>query len=737
MVKQILGLLLVTGLFASCNNKAVSTQANTETQQSKDTSEETISLEDIYASYEFYADDVWGIRPMQNGTSFSRLEGKVFPSVVKYSLVTGKKESVLFNGEKHKLKFDTYQFNDNETQLLLATKTESIYRHSTKNQYFVYNIATEKLSELTTGEKQIYPAFSPDGKKVAFIQDNNLKYKNLETGKIVNVTTNGKWNHIINGMSDWVYEEEFVLTRAYEWSPNSEKIAYLSFDESHVKQFSMDMYGDLYPNQYRFKYPKAGEKNSIVSTFIYNLPTQQSIEIETGKENDVYFPRIKWTPSQELVIFKMNRHQNHIQLLKANESTKSTSILFEEKNPYYISEDVLDEMEFLKNGDFLWTSERSGYKHIYLFNKNGQLKQQITSGNYDIMKLYGYDVATNQVFYQAAETSPLEREIYSINIDGTNKKALAFDKGSNSASFTPNFDYFIHRYSSTEQPTVITIRDKNGTPVRLLVDNQELKDKMQEKNLPKIEFIKVPTDNDIELNGYILKPANFDAAKQYPLLMFVYGGPGNQQVKNKWGLSNYLWHSYLTQKGYIVACIDNRGTGARGQEFKKSTYQELGKLELIDQTNAAKHLGKLPYINKDRIGIWGWSYGGYMSSLCLFKSNDVFKTAIAVAPVITWRYYDTIYTERYMRTPQENASGYDDNSPINYVNQLKGNYLLVHGMADDNVHFQNAVDLITALNKANKQYDLAIYPNKNHGIYGGNTRLHLYKKMTDFILEKL
>lgn len=737
MIKQILGLLMITVLFTSCNNKAVSTHTNIENQPEKNGSGETISLEDIYASYEFYADDVWGIRPMNNGKSFSKIEGKIHPSIVKYSLITGEKETIMFDGSKHQLKFNSYQFNDDESQLLLATETESIYRHSTKSQYYIYNIAKNKLTELASGAKQIYPTFSPDGKKIAFVQENNLKYKNLETGIITDVTTNGKSNQIINGMSDWVYEEEFVLTRAYEWSPNSEKIAYLSFNESHVKQFSMDMYGDLYPNPYRFKYPKAGEKNSIISTFIFHLNTNTNKEIETGKNDDVYFPRIKWTPSQELVIFKMNRHQNQIQLLKANETTNTTSVLFEEKNPYYISEDVLDEMEFLTNGDFLWTSERSGYKHIYLFNKDGKLKTQITKGDYDVMKLYGYDSKSNKVFYQAAEKSPLEREVYSIQLNGSDKKNLTIDKGSNSASFTPNFNYFIHRYSSTDQPTVITIRDNEGKPVRLLVDNQELKEKIQAKNLPKVEFIKVPTDNNVDLNGYILKPVNFDATKQYPLLMFVYGGPGSQQVKNKWGLSNYLWHSYLTQKGYIVACIDNRGTGARGQEFKKSTYQELGKLEVIDQTNAAKHFGNLPYINKDRIGIWGWSYGGYMSSLSLFKSNDVFKTAIAVAPVTTWRYYDTIYTERYMRTPQENPTGYDNNSPINHVDKLKGNYLLVHGMADDNVHFQNAVDLITALNKANKQYDLAIYPNKNHGIYGGNTRLHLYKKMTNFILEKL
>ena len=736
MIKRLTYLFCFIALFVACNSQS-SPQETIPQEQSQTYTAPDFTLEDIWMNGRFSTSGVWGMNPMKDGQSFSKIERGQYPSIAKYDFATGNKLTTIFDGADHKLAFDSYEFNDDESKLFLGTGTESIYRRSTKSQYYVYDIANDELSKLTDGAKQSFPTFSPDNTKIAYVQQNDLFYKDLVNDNITAVTTNGKWNHIINGQSDWVYEEEFMITKAFAWSPDSEKLSYFSFDESGVKQFSMDYFGELYPEAYDFKYPKAGEDNSIVSTYIYDIASQEKTEIETGNMGDVYFPRMKWTPSNELIVFKMNRHQNEIQLLKASEETGSTTVLLEESNPYYVSEDVLDEMEFLSDGRFLWTSERDGFKHVYLYSSSGEMIRQITDGDYDVTSLYGVDEENNMIFYQAAKESPLNREVYSQPLSGGEATKLTSEDGMNSARFTDSFDYFIHNYSSTTQPTIITVRDRQGNEVRTLEDNEELKKEWSNLDLSEKEFFSFNTVDGQSLNGWMIKPSNFDENKQYPVLMFVYGGPGSQTVLNSWANSNYWWHAYMAEQGYIVASVDNRGTGARGQEFKKMTYQELGKYEVEDQIAAANHLGEMDFIDDSRIGIWGWSYGGYMSSLALFKANDVFSTAIAVAPVTNWRYYDTIYTERYMRTPQENAGGYDDNSPINHVEGLEGDYLLVHGMADDNVHFQNTVDLISALNAAGKQYDLAIYPNKNHGIYGGNTRYHLFEKMTNFILENL
>ena len=736
MIKRIIYLLCFIPFAVACNPQATS-QETIEQEQRQTVEKADISLEDIWMNGRFSAAGIWGMNPMKDGKSFSKIERGQFPSVVQYDFVTGDQLATIYDGTEHQLAFDSYQFNEDESKLFLGAETESIYRRSSKSQFYVYDVATGELTKLADGAKQSFPTFSPDNTKIAYVQENNLYYKDLTTNQTVAVTTNGKWNDVINGQSDWVYEEEFMITQAFAWSPNSEKIAYFSFDESNVKQFSMDYFGELYPEPYDFKYPKAGEQNSIVSTFVYDVPSAKTTEIETNKQADVYFPRMKWMPSNELVVVRMNRHQNKIELLKVNERTGTTSTLLEETNPYYISESVLDEMEFLSDGRFLWTSEQDGFKHVYLYDANGELIRQITSGNYDISTLYGVDEQEGKIYYQAAKQSPLNREVYSQSLNGGEAELLTLEQGWNSAQFTDSFDYFIHTYSNKNQPNIITVKTDEGELVRTLEDNASLKSEWAATGLSEKEFFIVETVDGTELNAWIMKPSYFEEGQEYPLLLFVYGGPGSQTVQNSWGSGNYWWHAYMAEQGYIIASVDNRGTGARGQEFKKMTYQELGKYEVEDQIAAAKHLGSLDYIDEQRIGIWGWSYGGYMSSLALFKASDVFSTAIAVAPVSNWRYYDTIYTERYMRTPQENASGYDDNSPINYVDGLEGNYLLVHGMADDNVHFQNTVDLISALNTAGKQYDLAIYPNKNHGIYGGNTRFHLFEKMTNFIVENL
>ncbi|RMG78358.1 MAG: S9 family peptidase, partial [Bacteroidetes bacterium] len=551
------------------------------------------------------------------------------------------------------------------------------------------------------------------------------------------ITTDGEKNKIINGTTDWVYEEEFAFVKGAYWSPDGNYIAYYKFDESNVKEYTISFYGNLYPDLYTYKYPKAGEENSKVAIYIYKVKEDTHIKINLPQYE--YVPRIKWTnTSQWLSVQTMNRHQNELTIWKYNPQTSELKPLYQEKNKYYV--DVTDNLTFIDNNKyFLITAETSGFNHIYMYDfETGKQIRQITSGNWDVVDFYGYDSKRKTLYYSSHESSPINTEVYSINISGKGKKKLTpQENGTAYANFSKTFDYYIHYHSDAATPTTVTLHKSNGKLIRTLEDNSELKELLKEYQISPMEFFKIPVSDNIELNAWMIKPHNFDENKQYPVLMYVYGGPGSQTVTNSWQGSNFFWYQILANKGYIIVSVDNRGTGGRGEEFKKSTYKQLGKYESQDQINAAKYLGDMPYIDKSRIGIWGWSFGGYLSSLCLFKGNDVFKMAIAVAPVTNWRYYDTIYTERYMQTPQENPDGYDNNSPINHVDKLKGNYLLVHGLADDNVHFQNAADLITALVNADKQFEMLLYPNKNHGIYGGNTRYHLYTKLTDFIEKNL
>ena len=544
-------------------------------------------------------------------------------------------------------------------------------------------------------------------------------------------------NQIINGATDWVYEEEFGLTKAFFWSPDGKKIAFYKFDEREVKEFSMDIFNaELYPSQYQFKYPKAGEDNSKLSIHIYNFDDEETTTISLNKYYE-YIPRMNWTKSNDLLyILAMNRYQNELDFILYNTTNSLSEILFSEKDKYYI--DIHDNSTFTDDGQSLiWTSEKSGFNHIYLINLKNKKSQQITTGNWEVTKYHGMNQDDNKVFYTSNEEGAINKSLYCINLDGSDKTKLSEDLGTHSSKFSNGMKYYSNTYSTADTPPYISLHNNTGKKIRVLEDNTDLSTKMEEFDLTKKEFFSFITSENVELNGWMIKPPDFNPNKQYPVLMFVYGGPGSQQVVNSWGWFNYFWHQHIAQKGYIVACVDNRGTGGRGTEFKKMTYLQLGKYETIDQIEANRYLAKLPYVDENRIGIQGWSYGGYMSSLAITKGADVFKTAIAVAPVTNWRYYDNIYTERYMRTPKENASGYDENSPINHVDSLKGNYLLIHGTADDNVHVQNTYEMVSALVKANKQFDLFVYPDKNHGIYGGNTRLHLYRLMTDYILENL
>lgn len=631
---------------------------------------------------------------------------------------------------------DSFVFSADEKQLLIANNSNPIFRHSYTADYFLYNLETKKLSKLL--EQVQEPTFSPDGTKIGFAKANNLFVYDMASGKTTPITSDGKKNSIINGITDWVYEEEFAFVRAYDWSADGKKLAYIRFDESEVPEFSMNIFKkDLYPTVETFKYPKAGEKNAVVSLHIYDVTTGNTKTVALGNYSDFYIARMKWTNDANVLSAQvLNRHQDNLDLLFIDGTTAAAKVVLNEKDKAYV--DVTDNLTFLKDNSFIWTSEKDGYNHIYLYDKTGKLKNQVTKGNWEVTAYYGFDEKTKTVFYQSVEKGSILRDVYRIGLDGKNKIKLSQQVGTNSATFSPNFQFFINSYSSVTQPTVYTLHNaEDGKQVQSIIDNSALAEKIKKYNLPNKEFFELTTEKGHKLNAWMIKPKDFDASKKYPVFMFQYSGPGSQQVANDWLDTNDMWFMMLSQQGYIVACVDGRGTGFKGAAFKKCTQKELGKYEVEDQIDAAKVIGNYAYVDKTRIGIFGWSYGGFMSSNCLFKGADVFKMAIAVAPVTNWRFYDSIYTERYMQTPQENASGYDDNSPINHVSKLKGKFLLIHGTADDNVHVQNSMQMIEALVQANKQFDWAIYPDKNHGIYGGKTRIQLFNKMTDFIKENL
>ena len=656
-----------------------------------------------------------------------------------YDFVTLEKVSTLFDTKNHPevKSIDSYSFDKNEKKILIATNSNPIFRHSFTAQYFIYDISSKTVNSFTSNAIQ-EPTFSSDGTKVAYAFENNLYVHDLSSGVKIQITQDGQKNKIINGITDWVYEEEFAFVKAYDWNLTGTKIAYIKFDETEVPEFSMDMYNEgLYPTQTVFKYPKAGEKNAIVSLHIFDLKSGTTKKINLGDYKDFYIPRIKWTnDAATLSVQVMNRHQNNLDLHFVDANAGTTKIVLNEKDAAYV--DVTDNLTFLKDNSFIWTSEKDGFNHIYHYDKSGKLKKQITSGKWEVTNYYGFDEKSGMIYYQSVENGSINRDVYAIKVDGKSKVRLSSKTGTNSATFSPNFQFFINTYSSATSAPTYTLNDsKTGAVIKTIVSNEAVEQKLAKYDVTPKEFFVLTTEKGHQLNAWMIKPKNFDPNKKYPVFMFQYSGPGSQQVANTWNGTNDYWFMMLAQQGYIVACVDGRGTGFKGAAFKKCTQKELGKYEVEDQIDAAKVIGKYNYVDASRIGIFGWSYGGFMSSNCLFQGADVFKMAIAVAPVTSWRYYDSIYTERYMQTPQENASGYDNNSPINHVSKLKGDFLLIHGTADDNVHVQNTMKMVEALVQANKQFDWAIYPDKNHGIYGGKTRLQLYTKMTNFIKEKL
>ena len=694
-----------------------------------------ITLEDIWQNYNFYPKSYRGLNSMNDGEFYTQIKnGEEGQEIIKYSFKNGKRVVRLFKSSDFKIKrINSYSLSNDDRLMLLATETESIYRYSKKAIYYVFNIQNNKIKKLSDNKVR-YPTFSPDGTKVAFVFENNLYIKDITNGKENQITFDGKKNNIINGASDWVYEEEFKLVRGFEWSGDSRTIAFYKFDESHVKEFSMDKFnGNLYPTQEVFKYPKAGEANSTVSVYLYNIDDDEKKLIYTEEDYE-YIPRIKWSNDPNiLTMIGLNRHQNKLDFIVVDSKDGSNRVLFTEEDKYYI--DINDNLTFLPNNFFIWTSEKKGYNHIYLKGLDGS-EEQITSGSWEVTSFYGLDSDKMEIFFSSTEDGSINRSIYCLDLESGKRKKLSTQIGTNSAKFSNGLKYYINTYSNANTPPIFTLHKADGSLIKTIEDNVEFQNKLEEYNISEKEFITIYTDN-ADLNAWIIKPPNFDDNKKYPLFMFLYGGPGSQKVLNRYEGNNFYWYQMLAQKGYVIACVDNRGTGGKGAEFKKMTYKELGKYETIDQIDAAKYLGSLNYIDEKRIGIQGWSYGGYMSSLAITKGADVFNLAVAVAPVTNWRYYDNIYTERYMQTPQENPSGYDENSPINHVEKLKGKYLLIHGTADDNVHVQNTYEMSSALVRANKQFDLFVYPDKNHGIYGKNTRYHLYKKITNFILDNL
>lgn len=718
-----------------------------------------ITLEDIWTKGTFRAKGVYGIRSMADGEHYCTMSRT---GIAKYSYATGEKveDVCLFGGPDMGRKakplppMEGYAFSTDEQKILLSSGFEPIYRHSGVSDYYIYDVQTRTFTKISNNGKQRLTTLSPDGTKVAFVRDNNLYWMDLATLEEHAITTDGKMNEVINGTTDWVYEEEFAITQGFQWSPDSKKIAYLRFDESKVKEYNMQMWGALYPEDYKYKYPKAGEDNSKVSLWVSALDNSKPSRIASTDKTWEYIPRFQWTPSGTLTYMLMNRLQSHMQIL-----TSDGKMLYEEKCDTYV--EVPDTWQFITVGkgkkaqqQMLITSERDGYRHIYLYGMDGKLikHKQVTRGEWEVCEVAGVDVKNQRLYYTSREHHPTQKSLFVIGFDGKKKQCLndvtrnvkntedRYVLGTYNATFSNGCKYYIRTFSTANDAPLYTLHDANGKLIKVLEDNQELSRKMKaEYETYRKTFNSFTTSIGIEINYYTIKPKNFDKNKRYPVLIYVYGGPGNQQVSDSYGGSDFYWYHMLAEKGYVVFCFDGRGTGGRGAAFKKQTYGDLGRMECEDAIEAARWLGQQSWVDKDRIGIWGWSFGGYLSTLSLLKGNDVFKMAIAVAPVMNWRYYDNIYTERFLGLPKDNAKGYDDNSPLNFADRLKGNYLLIHGTGDDNVHFQNSAEMVEKLEEAGKQFEFRIYPNKNHSIYDatGNTRLNLYQLMTDFIMRKL
>ena len=659
--------------------------------------------------------------------------------IVKYSYRTGNPVDTLFNTGKAREctfdKFDGYTISSTGHHILVWRDTEPIYRRSFKANVYDYDVRRNYVKPISDSKgKQMIPTFSPDGRMVAYVSDNNIWIRKFDYDTEVQVTKDGELNKILNGITDWVYEEEFAVTNLMAWSPNSEQLAFVRFDESEVPEYSMQMFGDgLYPGYYNYKYPKAGEKNSKVTLHSYDVATKDTKELKVPVEADSYIPRIVFTNNDDqLAVMTLNRHQNVFNMYYANPKSGVFRLILRDENKAYVDSEWLNSIHFYANS-FSYVNEQDGYAHIYLYSPTGVMQRQVTKGNWDVTAFLGYDEATKTVYYESAEESPIRRAIYKIDAKGVKTK-LSTQEGTNNATFSDNFAYYVNQYSNANTPVKITVNEtKSNKVLRVLQDNARLVDKLAGYSYAKKEFIKVRTASDYELNAWIVKPVDFDESKKYPVLMFQYSGPNSQQVLDKYGFD---WEQYLAANGIITVCVDGRGTGARGEAFRKCTYLRMGELESRDQVEAAQALGKLPFVDKSRMAIWGWSFGGYNTLMAMSVGNGTFKAGIAVAPT-DWKYYDSVYTERFMRTPKENFEGYAATSPIRLAKDLQGKLLLIHGTADDNVHFQQTMDYAESLVQAGKQFEMQVYKDRNHSIYGGNTRYHLYTRMSNFLFDNL
>ncbi|WP_312397932.1 S9 family peptidase [Chryseobacterium sp.] len=692
-------------------------------------SAQEITLDKIYSGY-YRGKGIAGITSMKNGENYLVIEPT---GIAKYSYKTSQKEGNIVDGQ-----FESYEFSDDESKILLLKGSQPIYRHSFLGVFDVKDLKSGKTLSLNDGKPVQEPRFSPDATKVAFIVDNNIFYQDLNSGKITQVTEHGVKNKVLNGLADWVYEEEFGHARLYEWTKNSNAIVFVKSVETDVPEIYIPIYGKtLYPTEMRYKYPKAGEKNSVVSAHIYLLDGGKKTKVNLDNFKNYYIPNVIQTSKpDEIVLITSQRTQNASDVLKVNTKTGEVKKLFTETDEKWIDTDNVT-LEFLDDNSFLWGSERDGNRHLYWYDQDGKLKKQVTKGNWEVTDYYGFNPKSKEIYVQTTEKGSINKVVSKVNIENGKSQLISNAEGNNSANFSKNYNYFIETSSTAAKPYTFVLKDGNGKTVKELQNNNDQLQKLKSDNFTEKEFITIPNNAGDQMNAWIIKPKNFDKNKKYPLFMFQYSGPGSQQVANSWDNGNGIWFEMLAQKGYIVACVDGRGTGYKGAKFKKVTYMNLGKYEIEDQITAAKWFGNQSYIDKSRIGMFGWSFGGYMTSLAMTKGADVFKMGIAVAPVTNWRYYDSVYTERFLRTPQENPDGYDKNSPTEYANLLKGKFLLIHGTADDNVHFQNSMEFSEALIQNKKQFDFMAYPDKNHGIYGGQTRPQLYQKMTDFILENL
>ncbi|MGA1363730.1 MAG: S9 family peptidase [Schleiferiaceae bacterium] len=692
-----------------------------------------VTMADVYESRVFNARGIQGFRSLEDGAHFSRRTAK---GIERFSFATGESAGVLVanedlqvNGEA--LNYSSYEFTPGERYVILETNIEPIYRHSYTAVVYVWDRQAKKLTQMYGAPIQ-NPVLAPDGSALAFVFENNVYIQNLATMAVTAVTSDGEKNAILNGAPDWVYEEEFSFHVGIAWSPDSKSLAYLRFDERAVPTFSMDMYGTAtYPKPYVFKYPKAGEANSAVSLHVWN--NGSTAEASKGLKYE-YIPRMAWSPKGELFFATLNRHQDSLQVMAYASGQVPRRFLLETDAAYVESD---REFSFLKDGSLVWASERSGYTHYYLYSSDGKKVSPITKGAYDVTAWYGVDEQRGEAYYQAATRSASQREVFRTKLRGGTPTPVAAQAAWNDAQFSTSFGYYVLTTQDGNNPAHYALNDRSGKTVRVLEDNAKLREDLKEFALSPKTFFTLEAANGQKLPAWEIRPLNFDASKKYPVLMFVYGGPGSQQVNQRWGGRDYFWYQHLASLGYWIVCVDNRGTGGMGRDFKKVTYLQLGKYEVEDQIAAAQSLAKHPNVDASRIGIWGWSYGGFMSSNCLLQGADVFKAAIAVAPVTNWRFYDNIYTERYMRTPAENSANYDVNSPLAHAAKLKGNLLLIHGTGDDNVHVQNSMRLAEELIQANKQFDYMVYPDKNHGIYGGATRYQLFTKMTNFLVNNL